>query len=105
MLIRRYINGVILLIWLCFSITCGTLGWVITGGTSQRILITVLTSFSFGIIGCLIDILKRLIYNDEKLENVRVFFRPLFSGLIAFMILGIAELVPVIFQTNTAAVG
>jgi len=77
--------------------------WVEKGGSSQVILITVLTAFSFGVIGCIIDIFKKLIYDDEKLENVRIFLSPLFSGLVAFMILGIAELIPVVFQANTDA--
>ncbi|MBW2608122.1 MAG: hypothetical protein JRD05_10865 [Deltaproteobacteria bacterium] len=77
--------------------------WVEKGGSSQGILITVLTAFSFGVIGCIIDIFKKLIYDDEKLENVRIFLSPLFSGLVAFMILGIAELIPVVFQANTDA--
>ena len=77
--------------------------WLMTQGNSQRIMITVLTAFAFGVIGCVIEICKKLIFDNEKLENVKIFLKPLFSGLVAFMILGVAELFPVIFQANTEA--
>jgi hypothetical protein len=79
------------------------LDWFIQGGTPQRILIIVLAAFSFGVIGSITDIINSILTNKEKLENVKIFLRPLFSGLLAFMILGIAQLLPVIFQTNTDA--
>ncbi len=79
------------------------LEWFQSGGSSQRILLTIMTAFSFGVIGSIIDILKKIVNKEVRLEDVKIFVRPLFGGLVAFIILGTVELIPIILQANTAA--
>jgi hypothetical protein len=84
------------------------------GDVSTSVLF-MLTAISYGIIGALTDQIRRIVVskrersralqNGQKvhyqyiLEDVSIFFRPLFGGLVGFMALGVTSLIPLILQS------